>query len=159
MVVERQFKDLVRVQTVARPILKGSAELCGEKVYPSVGVFAANAYDFAGEYHQAARDYGLGEQIRVIAVIPNSPAANAGLAVGDTITAVESWPVPTGKKATATTLARLRKELEADARVTLTVDRQGQVLPMPLEAETLCDFQVVVQPSDDVNAFADGKAV
>jgi hypothetical protein len=159
MAIERQFKDLLRVQTVARPILKGSAELCGEKAYPSVGVFAANAHDFAGEYQLAARDAGLGERVQVIAVIPNSPAADAGLAVGDTITAVENWPVPSGKKATPQLLERLRTEVKDDARVTLTVDRKGQSLPMPLQAESLCDYPVYVTPSDDVNAFADGKAV
>lgn len=160
MKVERQYKDQLRVQNVARPILVASAELCGERVFPSTGLVVANAHDFKGEYHQAAREYGLGDALTVVAVLKGSPAEAAGLQTWDVLTEIDGAPAPSGKKATVTFVERSRAALKDDGRIGVRVLRSGAPLEVQLVGEPACDFGVLVDSSDDaVNAYADGRNV
>jgi hypothetical protein len=156
---ERQVNDYAHVQTVARPLLRSSVALCGAHVVPAVGLFAVNAYDFKkGDAQEGARANGLGEVPTVIVVVDHTPASSAGLQVHDKLLAVDGWPVPVGNKASAAAMEHVGNQLKT-GHMTLTVDREGQKLDLPMQAETICDYGVTAVPSDAVNAYADGKSV
>jgi serine protease Do len=68
-----------------------------------------------------ARVYGLGSGIPVSTVVPGSPADQAGLKVGDTITAVDGKKVSKGNELVADIAAR-----KPGSKVTLTFIRNGK---------------------------------
>jgi S1-C subfamily serine protease len=75
---------------------------------------------------------------RIIAVVPESPAAQAGLEEGDIITAVN------GTEVTADTLAETVQSLSVGDSVTLTVLRDGDTLE--LQAELTARPDDIVEP-------------
>jgi membrane-associated protease RseP (regulator of RpoE activity) len=158
MAVERQFKDQLHVARVARPILVGAAELCGEHTTPTVGFYAGSALDFGKDFQQAARDAGLSDTVTIVGVVKASPAGRAGLQAGDTLVAIDGWRVPAGANATKTSMDQLKAAL-ADGRLALSVARDGTNLELAINAENSCDYPVLVQQSDAINAFADGKSI
>lgn len=88
--------------------------------------------------------FGAPEEAGVLVarVEPDSPAAAAGVAVGDVITAVDGEPL-----ATSFDLRRRIRELEAGQRTTLEVVRGGRVLALPV---TIAEREV---PEVDVRRF------
>jgi serine protease Do len=68
-----------------------------------------------------ARVYGVNNGVTISNVVPNGPAAKAGLKVGDTITTVEGKPVKTGDDLVSEIASR-----KPGAKVTLGLVRNGK---------------------------------
>jgi membrane-associated protease RseP (regulator of RpoE activity) len=159
MKIEREFKQQMRVSTVAYPILKGSTSLCGEDVAPALGMVVATSRDFGKEDAAAAAAYGLGERVTVIGVVPGSGAALAGLQRGDVLVQINGQAVPTGKKATANTLELLRDQEALSPQLNFLIERSGHPQQIAATAVPACSYPVIVMRDDTVNAFADGDNI
>lgn len=73
-------------------------------------------------------DYG---KIKIVAVNPQTPAANAGLRVGDEIVSIDAQRTP------RLTLDRARSELRVPGSRKLEIRRDGGVLRVTLETRRL----------------------
>lgn len=80
-----------------------------------------------------ARVYGVNSGVTISNVVPNGPAAKAGVQVGDTIVAVDGKPVKTGDELVADIAGR-----KPGTRVELGIVRGGKKITLPV---TVADRQ------------------
>lgn len=159
MVVTSRVEERARLTRVAWPILVASVPLCEDIVRNDAGILIDNAYSFDIEMRRAARSgYGLGEWPRVLAVAPDSRAEQAGLIPGDEIMGINGRSLPGGPRSVAGALEALREGLE-DGPVELVVRRDGRSVRFQLEPEPACGAELKIAPTQQVNAFADGRQV
>ena len=124
-----------------------------------------------GEYRpedrpEAIRRYGVDKGIGVVAVIPDSPAAQAGLQAGDVLVAVNGTRFASPIEIAADP-ARWRDRAEASEGVLeqqlrsgparLDVLREGRPLAVTLGSVPGCPARGRLARSNQANAFADGR--
>ena len=83
--LESHMEDKERLQRVAFPLLVAAAAAVGKiKVHATLGIVYDNKYTFPHDFQDTAvKILDMGEPLRITQVIPDSPAARAGLEVGD----------------------------------------------------------------------------
>lgn len=110
--------------------------------------------------------YGLDRGPGILLVLPDSPAAQAGLAAGDVLLAIngKSFPSPAAmaaepnRKAWRRSVEATEGLIETELRsgpARLQVLRQGQELELSLASLPACPIRVRLARSSQVNAFAD----
>jgi hypothetical protein len=149
----------VRLGQISYPLLKSAAAFCGDEQRSGIGVEVANKYMFPKQLHGAVSDmWGLDDELYIVGVSEDGPAARAGLRFGDRIVQIGEKEVKSGKKAADSFLKLMRSD-EGSNEVLLTIERQEEILKVGVDPETVCDFNVLLSVNDSVNAFADGRNV
>ncbi|MGM0423022.1 MAG: M48 family metalloprotease [Pseudomonadota bacterium] len=147
--------DLYRISL---PILSSNAEFCGQKTRPATGISAWNIYAVPAEYQQTAQQlYGLGPELIVQNVVPNSPGQKAGLRQGDVLLSINGRPIPHGKNAIKTAQEFL--DAAGYRQLELTYDRAGTKRTSTLTPVPACDYPVLLDNSSAINAYADGQRI
>ena len=154
-------------QRVARVGYRLSA--ANADLWPAVRNSAGWLLHAAGQYspelrpHAEAR-FGLdGDLPGVLAVPEGSAAARAGLRQGDLILSVDGEALARGSDRRAAAFEGLEANLQrldlalAGGPVTLLVRRDGQDRIISLTPRLACGYDVQLDPSDELNARADGK--
>jgi hypothetical protein len=155
-VLEQRAKDARRIHDVAARILRANVAACPAKA-PWLGAAFETVQDYGKDFQAAARTvYGAGDRPQPVWIAPDGPAARAGLQLTDVLVAVNGQPAPKGRRATSGTAKMIRKELDAGP-VTLTVERGGTPMTLAIEREETCGYDVFVDDSSDVNAYATGR--
>lgn len=153
-----------RVARVAWRLSQANVDLC-----PVVRQSAGWALHSAGQYSaeirpEAETRFGLRGDLPGVLVAPDdTPAATAGLREGDLILTVNDQPLATGAARTAAqfeglaaNIARLDMALAAGP-VRLGIERDGHVRDITITPVRACGYEVQLNPSDDLNARADGR--
>ncbi len=161
------FRDkLIHSTTVFANIAHKNAEQCPRTAYLHTGMLTASAGDFRADQRDAARKifgsaslHAEANEPFVYWVLPDSPAAKAGIEVGDRIVAVGGSSVGPDEKASEHLGTLLRQHGRADHAVTFTLVRGGTPMAVDITPENTCDYAFSVRRSDRVNAFADGSGV
>jgi len=150
----------VRVERVALAVFRGGRALCGHQVAPTLGLAYANRESFNPAIQPAADELlGFDEHLKVTRVVEGSPAAKAGLQIGDVLTALGGRAAPMGPGAVEA-FAGLVRALPVGGRpVPLAVERAGVAQQLSVTPELICDFDVTVMASDEVNAYTNGRTV
>jgi len=159
LVVEQHLADVERLHRVVYPILAANAPLCGQRVALASGFVVESRFDQIFDYRAASEAAGLDDRLSIVAVAPNSPAAKAGLALGDRLVAVDGAvlaPTYRGRDEMVEKLNAL------GASVTLTLERamaSGAWVrrDVTLAREPICDMQPRVMVTEIVNAYATGS--
>ena len=158
LAVKENTKYATRLESVAAPIIMANGPLCGDKVKPYTGAHVMTQDSVGKDYQKTVADlYGVGDYPTVTIIGAKTPASKS-LRVGDMITAVDGTNLSSGKKS----LRELENMLAAntDAHpMKLTVDRGGKMRTVTLDPVLGCDYPVLLQPSDIVNASADGERI
>lgn len=163
---ERLRDQDLRVARVAYRLSIANAGACGRLLAPQLG-FVLHSIEQYGpaDRDDAARSFGLGRQVGVIAVVPGSPAARAGLAAGDQLASVNGRQLASGTVGIVPTRASvdraqgiLVEEMRRGA-VTLRVSGAGGDRDVRFQAETGCPSNVELIPGEEVNAWADGSRI
>lgn len=144
---------LTRVQDVAFPLLLASAEWCPFDLEATYGFFLADRQASGN----GGRD-GSWESIVVSYVHPWSPAASVDLRLGDQILEVNTRDV---KGIAAEEVMGLVRSLTR-ARIQplqLDVFRLGRRHRLYLDAVPACQFSLRVIPTEQINAFSNGRQV
>ena len=153
-----------RVARVAWRLSEANAALC-PVVRQSAGwaLHSARQYSLALRPHAIGR-FGLrGDLPGVLAAPSGSPAAEAGLRTGDLLVAVGGVPLRVGDaraEASWEGLAanvRIVDDALADGSTTFTVERGPETLEVVVEPRRACGYEVQLNPSDELNARADGR--
>lgn len=155
----------LRVATVAYRLVTAGLPLCGGRG-PQAGLVLHDAAQYgAGLRAAAVRHFGFGDGPSLSVVVPDGPAARAGLLADDALIAING--VKLGLDAAsrraiydgvAQATAALGAAIEKGSAV-LTVRRAGRIFDVVLEPAIACRSEVQLIPSSRMNAEADGRYV
>lgn len=160
MAVEAKLEDRWRLRDVAGPILIHGAPLCGDEVGYFIGMDTGSLDEIPKEWKAAYKDVlGLDEQIKVIHVVPGSPADLAGLKSGDVILMVNGKKVESGEKASKKFREGFGELSEVGKGVSFWIERGGQQQLVDVAPIMSCSYPVVVTEDAVVNAYATGSEV
>jgi len=150
-----------RLEDVAFRLEVANSDLCPTK-RARVGADFANADTFEPQIRNVeVRLLNLGYSLQVTHVIPHSPAAEAGVQVGDELVSLNGVAAPGGPKARERLSAQFIEALARNpSRATLVVRRAGQTQTIDLTPVLACDYDVqIADTSQELNAWADGKHI
>jgi Peptidase family M48 len=143
-----------RLSSVGFAILRAAAPECKALTKPDLGFMALSKSRLPAENKElVAEAMGLSDEIKVIAIYKNSPAAKAGLLEGDVIMDPQSPAVPKLGESDEQTRSRL------PGPMSVTVIRNGVPIVLTIVPEDICSDLLRIDPSNDVNAFAQGRVV
>jgi hypothetical protein len=146
----------LRLNGVAFRVLAAGAELCGTKVRPAGGFSLRNVAMYSGAMREAAIDKGIDESVSVASVVPEGPAAAAGLRVGDVVVRIGETPIPVGREG----MAAVDKALAAkEPAVSFGILREGLPQTVTVQRVPWCDYPVQMQQNTQLNAYADGSKI
>ncbi|RYD50215.1 MAG: hypothetical protein EOP60_12290 [Sphingomonadales bacterium] len=163
---ERLRDQDLRVATVAYRLATANAARCENAMVPQLG-FVLHSIDQYGlaDRDDAARSFGLGRQVGVMAVVGGSPAAAAGLVAGDRLVSVNRRDLGVVSGETAPSLASvnraqaiLAEEMSRGAVSLRVAGARGERVVSFLSAMG-CPSRVELIPGEQVNAWADGARV
>lgn len=140
-----------RVSRVGARITVAGAPFCSDDLKPYIGIVSASRGSVARQLgrHQAWLDAGLAMRDaweldgapEILAVLPGSPAAAAGLQSGDHVVDLEAL------------------EDRADSPIVIEVERQGRPVRVTVPYIAECEYPVVATIGDQVNAHVDGETI
>ncbi|MFN3930116.1 MAG: M48 family metallopeptidase [Brevundimonas sp.] len=153
-----------RVARVAWRLSTANADLC-PVVRTSAGwaLHSARQYSLDLRPHAESRFGLIGDLPGVLAVPPDSPAAAAGFAPGDLIVEAAGAELNPGDGESAPSWTGLERNLRvidtalASGRTTFMVQRGDDRIHIALTPERACGYDVQLDPSDELNARADGR--
>ncbi len=156
--VKAENAKMQHLQNVARPILIANAELCEDKTAPYLGMLTQTQETTGKEYKETvAALYGVGEWPTVTLITEKSPASKA-MKIGDMITHINGEELKPGK-AGHERMGKIIDDLQGAEPMDLTVLRNGEAGKVIIQTQHACDYPVFLSNTDNVNAYADGKAV
>lgn len=157
LALEEQVTMQRRIDAVSFGVMSAGADFCGDRQRAAHGFTVANRHSFGAAMTEAAGTlFGLDDSVRILSVIPGTPAAQAGLVEGDVITRVNGQPVLPGRESVAVVRSAMTAADRQGLRLNLGGANPRQVSLQPVIA---CDFPVEVMNSDKVNAYADGQRI
>ncbi len=156
LLVEDHLKTWQRLHQTAYPILFNNADLCGKKVAKTFSFKMISADNFDEDIRKHAIDVGLSERPYIISVPKGSSADIAGVQQKDTIIAIGAWRIPE-KDYQREFTAQLEKQAEQKSSLPITVKRGNKEVRIDVPLDNVCDFTLVLQRTDTINAYADGK--
>ncbi|MCH8237768.1 MAG: M48 family metalloprotease [Proteobacteria bacterium] len=148
-----------RLSEISYRVLTGAVTLCPKKKHKRLGLHLWNMYSWKNEWRDTA--VGIFEVSNVVQVsfaVPDSPAAKAGFREGDVLTSIGDWPLPVGEKGIEKVSDKLRELLkEKTESLSIGIIRDEKQHTLSVDAVDSCDYPVLLDPDDAVNAFADGE--
>jgi hypothetical protein len=149
-----------RLYTIAAPLLINNTELCKRNARYLLGLTAKTKYSYSNDYVSAAQSaFGLGEQLRIMNVLPGSGAAQHGIRQGDILLAVENKPLPRGANAEREAGAVVAAAMKGRTGLNLTLQRGGERFTTHVPLTRACAFGIELGNADRVNSYADGHRV
>jgi len=151
--LEQKRERLLRVGYRVRT---GGAALCGDKTAPALGALLARRRDVLfGKQKEAEEIFGVVDEVKVLALVPDSPAARAGVQVGDLVLAVNGSDV--GK--TQDVYAELRSARTQPPKLGLSRGGQRSDVELPLVAACPQEFRLIMRGSFDPTADENGDDI
>ncbi len=147
----RRQTHMERLARVAKPILTENAELC-PRITAYYGIITHSAQSYSKHIReQAAAELGLTNEPVVLYVVPNSPAAEAGVQKGDVLL---------NDNAQAIAAAALRSlKPENNGQSILKLRRDGNTVKAKVQTRPACNYPLGLRSSDAVNAYATGRSM
>ena len=161
---EQMIRYWSRATDVTSRVRIAGAELCGEKVRAALGIVALSSEDlprgfgrqgFWREFTSVfARTLELGDQVRVLHVVPRGPADVAGVAVGDIVVALDGRMVRDAEHLATLQSEDLGETFELRVRRSGGVERALRVQGLPE-----CWYGLSISVTHFPNAYADGRTM
>ena len=160
VVLRQLLAQQARIWDLSYPLLSHGSDLCPAQVRANFGFQAWTRWDIGGQYRIASMSvYGLDDRLRVVHVLPSSPAAEAGLRAGDVIERIGWHRIPAGKTAGAALQQVIDREAAAGTPLAFHLRRGEGRLTIEMVPRPQCDFTLILTESDHINAFFDGRKV
>ena len=167
--LQAYLEDQRRLARVSYPLLTRGADLCGDDIRYTTGMFLANSSTLLGEqFRQTAEsDYNLSDAVQVVYVAPQSAADKAGVKTGDTLIQVGTWSLASVPGAGPDVVKQTQNQIAEQTRrgqpVRIDIQRKGrggtQQQSLLITPDRACSYPVVLGNGDEVNAYADGNQV
>lgn len=153
----------LRVAKVHHLLASNGSALCPDILGPVTGIVLHHRDQYHRRLRPAAMAYfGLRSEPGVMAVVPGSAAARAGIREDDAILAVGERALAPGharsaRRASYAAVAQTHATIEtalADGAIILAIRRGGANARLHLEAEPGCRSRIQVLPSEEHNAWS-----
>ena len=147
-----------RLYGVYHRVATANTEFCAH-VGPRHGFAAITSHELPEGHRLAGRSVlQLDREHPTVVVVANgSPAAKAGVAVGDVLLSFNGEPIPTGEAAREWMMAKLDDRSLSRLRVTvLRGDKQHLLDVVPVLG---CAYPIFLQTETNINAFTDGRRI
>lgn len=155
--VVESVAEKARLDSVVFRVMQGTAGLCRGRTKPQFGLTVATRDSFGSGMRGAAEAaLGLDDRLRVLSIVPGSPADRAGLELGDVISEVNRTAVGTGARSVRK-FASIRDGVR-DGVLSITL-RGAPAETVALAAVEACAYPVEITPEDNVNAFANTRSI
>jgi len=140
--------DAFTLLNVGWPVMTANAELC-PKIRPAIGVKTHTLKSYPKRLRSAAgRVLGADDTPRIFQIADGSPAALAGLKLGDVILDDAGEP------------AKIEDDWdEVLADNIVNIRRGTETLAIPVEGVSACDYKLRLSSSTAINAYADGRNI
>ena len=149
-----------RLHKVSYPILSSANQFCTENQINSPGAQGTASGDYEGYWKKTAEKILGSNEFTITWVAKNGPAARSGLLVNDKVLAVNDIPYGNHQPQHTKFYAETSRIQTSDSSViNLKIRRDEQVFNLRINQEKICGYPVVLQGSDAVNAYADGKRI
>jgi Zn-dependent protease with chaperone function len=157
----------LRLERIGYRLTTANASACHD-LAPAAGMVVRSLREYAPDYREQARDaLGFETPIVIEAIIAGSPAADAGLAVGDGLIAVEDRAAPHDVPDAHAPAALddldaailLLDFLPIDALGRLTIRRHGTDFPLRIAAKASCRSHFALVLGGNLISDADGSTV
>lgn len=149
-----------RLYHVAAPLLINNTELCKRHARNLLGFTAKTKYSYSDEFVNTAEAIlGLGDELRVMNVLPGSGAALSGIREGDILLVVEIEPLPKGPGAEKTASSLIGSEMQGRSSLSLTILRDGERKVFDVPLTPACAMAIDLGNTDKISAFADGSRI
>lgn len=161
-----------RVAAVAYQLAVSNAQLCPETA-PQLGLVLHSALQYSPRLRATVRaNFGIDDRPAVLAIVPNGPAARAGLLANDILLSVNGEPVshrapyqaasaddePQSYHEVEDALSALKAALRFGP-ASVKVQRGAGALDVTLNPLNGCAYDTQLMPSDSLNASADGQHI
>jgi len=154
------------VASVAYRLSLANSARCADIVAPQHGLILHSLDQYGGaDREDAARHFGLGADVNVMAVVEGSPAARAGLAPDDRLIAINGQALAPSAAASRPSRApveraeRMIAQASEKGEIVLRVGSSRGEHDVRFRADRGCPADVELLPGDAVNAWADGERV
>jgi Zn-dependent protease with chaperone function len=147
-----------RLFSIYDRVARANTEYC-PRVGPRHGFIAVTTHELPEGYRLAGRSVLALERERptVIVVADGSPAARAGMAVGDVLLAFNEETIPQHEEARDWMAEKL--ERVSLSRLRVSALRDGQPLSLEVSPVAGCAYPIRLQTQTDVNAWTDGRRI
>jgi len=160
LALEGLINDELRLKRIASDIKMKASGLCGELVEYDLGVYALSKDMLPRQFREAANTlYQIGQKPRVLLVYPGSGSEEAGIKNGDEIVSINNWLLPAGEASAKLIIEKLQDFLKDGKPLEMQVARGSEEINLSVQPKKQCAFPVMLNGSDQLNAFADGKNV
>lgn len=160
LALEDHLDYLARLHRVGIPILVAGVPVCKEQVSWQLNAWFSTRDELPEALREAAvRRFGVSDRPTTVFVAPGSPAERAGIQPGDVVTRLNGSAVrgePDGGDILAD---RLEEAAAQGTKVHLGLERDGASREVEVDPVAQCDYPLVLIPSDEINAFADGENI
>ena len=158
--LREQLSKQERLQNVGWPVLAAGLPLCVDRKRWAIGALYANQHDFPKEMQETAVSMlGSDEDMQILTVARDAPAAASGLQKGDVIISVNGKNIPAGKEASRKTSDLLKEELENGKAAEFIIRREGVQETVRINPVEICDYPLALLNQNEVNAYADGNNI
>lgn len=157
-----------RVATVSHRLNVANVDLCADKALLT-GMALHHALQYGkAERPLAMRYFALTGLPSVLTVVPGGPADRAGLRAGDALVSVDGAAFTDAAARTARDAPsydetlRAREQLDkamADGTGQVVIERDGERRTLTVTPVAGCAYEAQLIPSEDLNAWADGRRV
>lgn len=157
----------LQVAQVAYRLSVANKILCRGDLAPQPGFILHSIEQYGpADRAEAARSFGLGAHMNVMAVVAGSPAAKAGLAADDQLVSVNGRELgaqaPVAGRPTRFFVERAQRILFEEMEkgpVSLRISGPDGLHDIRFTADVGCAAKVELVPGKDINAWADGERV
>ena len=158
--VEDLQADRLRLYKVTYPLITKAHSLCGDKTNYILGAVFINRASFGKDFKEATtKVFDVQDAPKVVLVMPGSAAEQAGMRVGDVLSAVNGVPAKGGEEEWSELVRKMNDAIEAGTSTSLEVQRAGAPLSMTVDPQRACAFRSQLGNQDVINAAADGKRI
>jgi hypothetical protein len=160
LALEGLINDELRLKRIASDIKMKASGLCGELVEYDLGVYALSQDMLPRQFREAANAlYQIGQKPRVLLVYPGSGSEDAGIKNGDEIVSINNWLLPAGEASAQIIREKSEAFLKDGKPLEVKIARGSEEINLSVHPRKQCAFPVLLNGSDQLNAFADGKNV
>lgn len=148
------FAELTKLNTVAFRVTTANREFCDKWVIPQIGLFAATPASLPSKYRKFSRE-ALGlrwVRATVIAIVPDDPAAKAGMKDKDELVSFNGWNVP---PTAITRWINAFMEENGELPITVVARRGDEDITFTVTPVTGCAIPILLETNPEPNAFTD----